>query len=182
MAGVIPCTSTDLIIGNYFMGLDGIDLGSTTGGVRIIQSNTYVEVENDQTPHLQAIGKISERWTVEATLQSVTLDKLRVVYGSKNDVIGTSLTIGGSETCSFPEEFELVICGPGPGCGCRNFRFPRVVFTPDTVEYVIQRDTPVQLPIIFTVLASCPDGDIAEITDVCDAFTFIAGTIPNYTP
>jgi hypothetical protein len=82
---------------------------------------------------------------------------------------GQALCITDNSTgCSFPEEFELTICGPGPGCGCRNFTFPRVVITPSTVDLLIQRDNPVEVAVEFRALAACPSGNIFCVTDNCD--------------
>ena len=89
---IVPCTTDALIVGTFNIalrqsGASGAyhDLGSTTGGVTITQTNTYTEVENDQSPNLQTKYRISERFTVSVTLREVTLDKLRAIYGSKNN-------------------------------------------------------------------------------------------------
>jgi len=186
--GNVPCTSADLVVGTYNVGirhkclnngdtpLEWSDLGSTTGGVTITQSNEYTEVFNDQSLYLQAKFRTSEKVMVALTMQSVTLDRLRAAFASKNNVTAdangnNSLVVGGQQTCNFPEEWELVIVGPGPGCGCRVFEFGRAVFTPDSVEYVITRDNPVQLAIEIECLASCPDGKIMTITDYVDCAT-----------
>lgn len=176
--GNVPCTTDALIVGSYNIAIRQVgdttyhDLGSTTGGVTITQTNTYQEVENDQSPNLQTKFRINEKFTVDVTLRDVTLDKLRAIYSSKNNPVTvanvSTLDIGGQEICSFPEEWEMVICGPGPGCGCRVFEFPRIVFTPDTVEYTIQRSTPVELSVQFEALAQCPSGKVLTITDVVD--------------
>lgn len=189
----IPCDNDDLIVGTYNICLNGIDLGSTTGGVTISQANTYTDVRNDQSTTLQSRFKVQQDWTITTTMRSATLDKLRILFGVKEGLNGPTNTIlcfqeevGG---CSFPEEFTLVVEGPGPGCGCRNFHFPRVVITPDTVDYTIQRETPVEMAVEFTALASCPDGAIGCVTDTCDqvavdgtleALVCAVGAIPDY--
>lgn len=193
MAGAtVPCTTDALIVGTYSLCLDGVDLGSTTGGVSITQSNEFTEIRNDQTSTVQAVFRTQQDFTVSTTIRDVTLDKLRVFYGVKDGFNGTDTLciteeVGG---CTFPEEFALTVCGPGPGCGCRSFHFPRVILAPSSVEYLIQREQPVELAIEFRVLASCPDGLIGCITDVCDmiaidestqaALVCAAGVIPDY--
>ena len=196
--GIIPCDTLDLVVGTYNICLGQkdqttgavlayYDLGSTTGGVTISQNNTFVEVENDQTCHLQAKYKQNERWQISTTLQSVTGDKLRMIFATRNqtDANGT-ITIGGQETCSFPEEWALVICGPGPGCGCRIFEFPRVMVMSDTIDYTITKESPVQLTLDFEALAGCPDGHILYIHEQCDtlqdgsAFECTTDPIPDY--
>jgi hypothetical protein len=190
----IPCTTDDLIVGTYYLCLNDIDLGATSGGVSITQSNTFVDVFNDQTRTLQAKFKTQEIWTITATMRNMTLDRLRVILGVKEglNVGGDTLCFRDPGNCSFPEEFALTVIGPGPGCGCRNFHFPRVVFTPDSVEYNIQRDVPGEIQVEFTALASCPEGLIGCVTDVCDtiatdevtteALVCNEGAIPNYVP
>jgi hypothetical protein len=171
MAGNIPCTTDNLIVGTYNLCLNGIDLGATTGGVTISQSNTFTDVRNDQSTTLQARFRTQQDWTVTTIFRELSLDKLRVFYGiteglnPAGDILCISEESGG---CTFPEEFELTVCGPGPGCGCRTFHFPRVVFTPDQLDYTIVRDTPVEMSVTFTILSSCPDGTIGCITDRCD--------------
>jgi hypothetical protein len=172
------CSSEKLIVGTFKMILDGFDLGTTTGGVTISQNNEYTEVRNDQSNTLQAIFRTQQDFTVSATMRDQTLDKLRVIYGVKRgvDTAGAGyngsnvLCIGSDGACSFPEEYALTIQGPGPGCGCRNFHFPRVVMTPSSVEYLIQRENPVEVQVEFRVLPSCPDGMIGCISDTCDMY------------
>ena len=191
--GIIPCTTDDLIVGVYNICLDGIDLGATTGGVTITQSNTYNDVRNDQTTLLQARHKSAQDWKITTTMRSLTLDKMRVLFGVKDGLNAGGDTLCFSDVvdgCSFPEEFQLVISGPGPGCGCRNFQFPRVVITPDELAYTINIDSPVELAVEFTALASCPEGFIGCVTDTCDmiatdedtleALICIESFIPNY--
>ena len=186
--GIIPCDTLDLVVGTYNICLGAVDfttgevvyfdLGSTTGGVTISQNNTFVEVENDQTCHLQAKYRQNERWRVSTTLQSVTSDKLRMIFASsdkafRDPTTTPTLTIGGQEICSFPEEWELLICGPGPGCGCRTFHFPRVMVMSESIDYTITKESPVQLALEWEVLASCPDGTLLYISEQCD--TLISG-------
>ena len=114
--GNVPCTSADLVVGTYNVGLrhkcvstplEWQDLGSTTGGVTVTQSNEYTEVFNDQSLYLQAKFRTSEKVMVSLTMQSVTLDRLRAAFASKNNVAadGNSnpqLIIGGQQTCKLP--------------------------------------------------------------------------------
>ena len=170
----VPCTTDNLVIGTYSLCLNGVDLGATTGGVTITQENEYVEIRNDQTCTLQAVYKTQEDFMIKTTMRDVGLDKLRVLYGLTPDETNEnnpdeSLCLESNVNgCQFPEEFELVICGPGPGCGCRNFFFPRVVIVPSTVDYTIQKDNPVEIEVEFKALASCPSGLIGSITDICE--------------
>jgi hypothetical protein len=192
MAQNVPCTTDKLIVGTYSICLSGVDLGSTTGGVTITQNNEFSEVRNDQTSTLQGVYKTQQDFIVTTTMRDMSLDKLRVLFGVKEGYNGTDELcivedVGG---CTFPEEFSLTVRGPGPGCGCRNFHFPRVVVTPATVEYLIQRETPVEVAVEFRVLASCPEGLIGCITDQCDQISTDIGTqvalvcadtdVPNY--
>ena len=188
----IPCTTDKLIVGTYKIILDGYDLGSTTGGVTITQNNEFTEVYNDQTPSLQGVFRTKQDFMVTTTMRDMTLDKLRVLYNVKEGFNGTDvLCISADQGCTFLEEYALTIEGPGPGCMCRQFHFPRVVLAPSSIEYVINRETQVEVAVEFKVLASCPDGLIGCITDACSVYntdltTQVALTVsddayPDYT-
>ena len=65
-------------------------------------------------------------------------------------------------------EYPVSICGPGPGCGCRIIEMPRVQITPETLDYTITKDNPVQLEVEFTILADCDSGVILTMEDSAD--------------
>lgn len=178
----IPCGSNDLVVGTYNICINGYDFGSTTGGVSIVRSAEYVDVRNDQSCTRQARYLQQQDWSFSTTLQSVTLDKLKIIYGlpdsytDENGVEqqtlspdGNTLIISeGTNLCVFPESFPVEICGPGPGCGCRIMSFPTVVATPESLEYTITKENPVQLEVEFTILADCTqNGLIGTWTDDC---------------
>ena len=170
---LVPCTVDKLIVGPFNILLDGHDMGSTTGGVSITQNREYTEVRNDQSSTVQGIIQTQQDFIITATMRDMTLDKLRVLWGVKEGLSDDGLTLcvtDNSTVCAFPEEFDLLVCGPGPGCGCRTFYFPRVVIVPSSVEILIQRETPVEVAVEFRALASCPDGNILCATDVCDMY------------
>lgn len=189
---MIPCTTDKLIVGTYKIILNGYDLGSTTGGVTISQSNEFTEVFNDQTPSLQAVFRNKQDFMIKTTMRDMTLDKLRIIYGLKEGFNGTDvLCINADAGCTFPEEYSMTIEGPGPGCMCRQFHFPRVIITPSSIEYIIDRTKQVEVAVEFRVLPSCPDGLIGCISDSCGfintdldtqvAFTVSDDPFPNYT-
>lgn len=166
----IPCGSDALVVGTYNICIDGYDFGSTTGGVTVSRSAEYVDVRNDQSCTRQARYLQQQDWTFSTTLQSVTLDKLRLIYGlPESALVGDTLTISEEENaCVFPIPFPVEICGPGPGCGCRIMSFPSVVATPESLEYTITKENPVQLEVEFTILADCTqNGLIGTWTDDC---------------
>jgi len=187
----IPCGTETLITGNFNICLNGVDLGATTGELTITQENTWEDVKHGQSNLIVNKFLTEQSYMVTATMRSLTLDKLRVFMGLKTGLSGQSLCIKQEGLgCSWPEEFELTVIGPGPGCGCRNFHFPRVVITPDSIEYVINSEALTELEVEFAALPDC-DGLIGCITDVCGfiskgasnlALTCSTGTFPNYNP
>lgn len=170
----IPCGNDCIAVGTYNICIDGYDLGSTTGGLSITRSAEYVDVRNDQSCTRQARYLKQQDWTMSTTLQCVTLDKMRLIYGLPEEALdGNTLTFSeGQDNCVFTATpFPVVICGPGPGCGCRYMSFPQVVATPENLEYTITKDNPVQLEVEFTILTDCEnDGLIGTWTDdiLCD--------------
>lgn len=172
------CSREKLIVGTYRVILNGFDLGSTDGAVSITQENEYTEIYNQQTDTLQAIFRTKQDFMITVTMRDLTLDKLRFIYnvpgGTPANGIGLDtdvLCIGSNGLCSFPDEYALTILGPGPGCGCRSFHFPRVVVTPSSIAYEITREEAVAVEVEFRALASCPDGVIGCITDICDTIS-----------
>ena len=169
--GSIPCGGQDIVTGTYNICIDGYDFGSTTNGLMISRNAEYVDVRNDQSCTRQTRYLKQQDWSFKTTLQSVTLDKLRLVYGLDATSLsddGTVLTITENlNGCVIPEPFPVTICSPGPGCGCRIINFPNVVVTPETLDYEITKDNPIQLEVEFTVLADCVTGNIGTMSDDC---------------
>lgn len=189
----IPCGNECLVVGTYSVCINGYDLGSTTGGLTLTRNAEFVDVRNDQSCSRQFRYLKQQDWMFKTTLQCVTLDKLRLIYG-----MGTVYTDpAGNIQPSMPtpnilniaenqgdcgigstEEHEVVICGPGPGCGCRLIKMNRVLITPETLEYTITKDNPVQLEVEFTVLADCETGIIISLEDNCESPECLSGPIP----
>ena len=197
-----PCDTSGLIIGKYFLYLNDIDLGATVGQVSVNTAYTYAEAMSDQSDFLYGKTRTSQLVTITATMQNMALDKLRAFLGIREGFNGTDtlcwVEAGG---CSTQEEFTLDIRGPGPGCSCRNFHFPRVVITPDNVDVAFGREEYLETEIEFTALASCPadltippsaenPSIIGCMTDACDMIATdlqtqipligAAGFLPNY--
>lgn len=204
-ATMLPCSNDCLVIGTYNLCIGGYDMGSTTGGLTLSRNAEYVDVRNDQSCTRQFRYLKQQDWSFTTTLQCVTLDKLRIIYGmgatytdplgaAQNSLTGTfgtddfKLTIAedqGSCGIGSSEEFDVTICGPGPGCGCRVINMPRVQITPETLDYQITKDNPVQLEVEFTILAECATGIILTMEDTCStpAGTCESDPIPNdFTP
>lgn len=184
-------TGDNIITGPYNICLAGVDLGLTSGGVTVSQSNSYEDVRGDQTRSLIKRYKTQSDYTITVTMRTLSLDRLRILFGQEDtlNVEGTVLCFQDAGACAFPEEFDLTIVGPGPGCGCRNFHFPRVIVTPDSVDYTIAVDTTAELNIEFTALPDA-NGLIGCVADVCDqiatdvatltALTCAVGSLPDY--
>ena len=176
----IPCGNDCIAVGTYNICIDGFDLGSTTGGLTLSREAEYVDVRNDQSCTRQARYLKQQDWMFKTTLQCVTLDKMKLVYGLPNSYIdangesqptldGTTLTFAEDQSgCVFSREFPVQICGPGPGCGCRVMTYPNVQATPEQLDYNITKDNPVQLEVEFTILADCETGIIGTWSDDCD--------------
>lgn len=185
----IPCGTETLITGNFNICLNNVDLGATTGELTIAQENTWENVKHGQSNLIVNKFLTEQSYMVRATFRSLTLDRLRIFMGLKEGLSGQTMCIRQTGLgCSWPEEFALTVVGPGPGCGCRNFHFPRVVITPDSVEYVINSEALTELEIEFSALPDC-EGLVGCITDVCGfistgtgttALSCNTGTIPNY--
>lgn len=186
----VPCTTEDLIVGTFNLCLDDVDLGATAGEVTITQDNNWEEVRNGQSRYLQTKFNTQQDWMITATMRTLSLDRLRIYFGVKAGLTGSTLCFKDEGGCLFPEEFALTILGPGPGCGCRNIHFPRVIICPDSLEYIINREALAELEVQFQALPTC-DGVIGCITDVCGVYATdvddtenevvcAEGTIPNY--
>ena len=188
---IVP-DGSNIITGPYNLCLGGVDLGLTTGGVTVSQANTFEDVRGDQTRSLIKRFKTQADYTITATMRNLSLDRLRIIFGQEDtlNVENTVLCFQDAGACSFPEEFSLSIKGPGPGCGCRNFHFPRVIVTPSSVDYTVSLESVAELEVEFTAL---PDstGLIGCVADVCDqiatdkdtlaALTCAAGQLPGYS-
>lgn len=185
-------TGENIITGPYNICLAGVDLGLTSGGVTFSQANSFEDVRGDQTRSLIKRFKTQSDYTITVNMQTLSLDRLRIIFGQEDtkNIAGTVLCFQDAGACSFPEEFDLTIKGPGPGCGCRNFHFPRVIVTPDSVDYNIALDTVTELSVEFTALPDA-NGLIGCVADVCDqiatdvdtlvALTCTVGSLPDYS-
>ena len=81
--GQAPCDNSDLIVGTYNMALNGIDLGSTTGGVSIVKNAEYNEVRNDQSCLRQGIHETQQEWSATFEFKPVDKKALDVIFGKK---------------------------------------------------------------------------------------------------
>lgn len=163
------CDTTNVIVGAGFLCADGVSLGLTTGGTTIRQESEFGEIIADQFNGVALKYRSIERFYISTSLLEVTLDKLMMAFGypATNLVSSTVLTLGYNSAC-FQNEKELVVKGPGPGCGCRTFIFDRVSNVQTTVEYQMFRDQATALPIEFEALKSCPEGVFGTVIDGCD--------------
>lgn len=161
-----------LITGPFHLFVDEYDLGATTGVVSLVRGVTNFAVIHGQsrTP-VQNVKTVEETY-LRVTMKSLTLDKLRIIYGiqkqqvdSKIGLIDKTLCFG-EQKCNLPEVYSLVLEGPGPGCGCRNLHFPRTIVTPDTIDYTISHSNITQVEVRFTVIPDC-EGFLGCITDKC---------------
>ena len=197
----IPCGNDCIAVGTYNICIDGFDLGSTTGGFTLSREAEYVDVRNDQSCTRQARYLKQQDWMFKTTLQCVTLDKMRVIYGIPetytlpDPVTGqpiqvpsmpdaTTLIFAEDQSgCVFSPEFPVQICGPGPGCGCRVMTYPKVQATPEQLDYNITKDNPVQLEVEFTILADCESGIIGTWQDDCSVVVACSSDpLPNPLP
>lgn len=162
------CNTDNVIVGGAVLCLDGTSLGLTSGGVTVRQESEFGEVLADQLNGVAKKFRSLERFFVATSLLEVTLDKLLLAFGypSANMTSATVLCLGYNSAC-FLNEKQLVVKGPGPGCGCRTFVFDRVTNVQTTVEYQMFRDQATQLAIEFECLKSCETGFFGCITDGC---------------
>ena len=174
----VPCTTTNLIMGTYKLCLNGVDLGATDGAVTVSQSNEYNEIYTGQSTSMITKARTRQNVSVTATMLNLSLDKLRVYYGVKEGLVSTGLAVTADEGCSFPEEHTLTITGPGLGCGVRNIHFPRVIITPDSIDYEIDPTAHAKVEVEFTALPSC-NGLIFSIFDGADIITDITDGDPE---
>tara|TARA_R110002167_G_scaffold89203_1_gene240653 strand:- start:32921 stop:33532 length:612 start_codon:yes stop_codon:yes gene_type:complete len=171
----VPCTTTDLIVGTYKLCLNGIDLGPTDGAISISQDNEYNEIYTGQSTSLVSKNRTRQNFSITATMLALSLDKLRVYYGVKEGLIASpgGLAISADQGCTFPEEHTLTVIGPGPGCGARHIYFPRIIITPDQLNYEIDPTTHTKLEVMFTALPSC-NGLICSMLDGATLTTVIS--------
>ena len=174
----VPCTTTDLIMGTYKLCLNGVDLGATDGAVSISQSNEYNEIYTGQSTSMITKARTRQNVSVTATMLNLSLDRVRVYYGVKEGLASDGLAISADTGCSFPEEHTLTITGPGPGCGDRNIHFPRVIITPDSINYDIDPTEHVKVEVEFTALPTC-NGLIFSIYDGANIITDIGDGDPE---
>ncbi len=166
---LIACDTGNLIAGAATLCYNGVFLGLTTGGTTIRQESEYVETIADQFNGVAAKYRSLERFYIATSLLEVTLERLRIALGypSANLTSATSLTLGYNSSC-YINEGELVVKGPGIGCGCRTFVFDRVTNVQTTVEYQMFRDQYTNLPVEFEALKACPEGTFGVVVDGCD--------------
>ena len=181
MSGNVNVDCGDSIItGPFNLCWNGYDLGLNTGTVTLSQNNEYTEVRSNQSRSLIRKFKTQADYVVTATFATLDLSRLRLFLGQEcQQLQGEILCINDSFTCSFGEEGALTICGPGPGCGCRSYHFPRATITPSTVELAMSLDDYQKVEIEFTILPSCPGGDLFCISDVCDTIAIDGMTEPS---
>ena len=165
----LDCNTDNIIVGSSILCCDGICLGLTTGGTTIRLESEFGEVIADQFTGSALKFRSLERFFIATTLLEVTLDQLRIAFGypAANLVGGTSLCLGYNSVC-YQNEKELVVKGPGPGCGCRTWVFDRVTNVQTSVEYQMFRDQATQLAVEFEALKSCPEGSFGKVIDGCD--------------
>lgn len=174
----VPCTTTNLIMGTYKLCLNGVDLGATDGAVTVSQSNEYNEIYTGQSTSMITKARTRQNVSVTATMLNLSLDKLRVYYGVKEGLVDTGLAVSADQGCSFPEEHTLTITGLGLGCGVRNIHFPRVIITPDSIDYEIDPTAHAKVEVEFTALPSC-NGLIFSIFDGANMISDIADGDPE---
>lgn len=166
---LLTCNTSNIIVGGAVLCIDGVCMGLTTGGVTIRQESEIGEILADQFNGVALKFRSLERFFVATALLEVTLDKLLIAFGypSANLTSATVLSLGYNSSC-FQNEKELVVKGPGPGCGCRTFVFDRVTNVQTSVEYQMFRDQATQLAVEFEALKACPDGSFGQVVDGCD--------------
>lgn len=164
----LACNTDNVIVGGAVLCLDGVSLGLTSGGVTVRQESEFGEVLADQINGVAKKFRSLERFYVATNLLESTLDRLLIAFGypSANMTSATVLCLGYNSSC-FLNERQLVVKGPGPGCGCRTFVFDRVMNVQSTVEYQMFRDQATQIAIEFECLKDCTTGLFGCITDGC---------------
>ena len=169
MANINVDCGDNIITGPFSLCWNGFDLGLNTGTVTLTQSNEYTEVRTNQSRSLIRKFKTQADYTVTATFASLDLSRVRLFLGQECQQLQDNiLCINDSFLCSFTEEGELTICGPGPNCGCRSYHFPRATITPASVDMAMSLDDYQKVEIEFTIIPSCPGGDLFCISDTCD--------------
>lgn len=183
MASINVDCGDNIITGPFTLAWNGVDLGLNTGTVTLTQSNEYTEVRSNQSRSLIRKFKTQADYTVTATFANLDLSRVRLFLAQQEtfDEANNILCINDSYMCSDGEMGELTICGPGPNCGCRSYHFPRVQITPASVDMAMSLDDFQQVEIEFTILPSCPGGDLFCISDTCEMVGVVddAGVISN---
>jgi hypothetical protein len=158
--------AANTLVGAGAICLDGVDIGFTEGGVVVRRDQEINNIMADQVLSPVRKFRTSETFVIATSLLEATLENLRLVYGYPDSQLsGDCLTLGYQNSC-FMAEHELVIKGPGPGCGCRTFVFDRVVAIQSSTEYQLSREDKVVLAVEFEALVN-DDGTVGQVCDGC---------------
>lgn len=117
---------SELVVGTYVMFLDGVSLGSTTGGcnIKINSSGTCL---------------------VSTRIRDLSFTNLKKLFGFR--CLGSKTLSGGYS----PPTFEsLVIEGPGPGCSIRTYHMKDAKVVSE-FDYTIKRGDASDMLISFAV-------------------------------
>jgi hypothetical protein len=76
----VPAKSDDLNVVTYNISLNGVDLGSTTGGVTIEKSPTYKEVKDSI---YSSNSEFTKEWSATCDCKPVDKKALDIVFGKK---------------------------------------------------------------------------------------------------
>ncbi|HOF86846.1 MAG TPA: IPT/TIG domain-containing protein [Armatimonadota bacterium] len=149
-----PATTTP---GNLLQGsaravfIDGRPVGFTDAPVKLAHDVALSEAEVEQEVGAVKLFKQQERWRMSLSLAEVSLENLCTVFDGAEVVEAgavRTLALGGTAAV---REHSLLVLGPGPNGGQRDFFVYRAVID-GREPLTIARETPQRLPLSFRLL------------------------------
>jgi hypothetical protein len=134
-----PCTS---------MVYDGINLGTTVGGVQVLKERTYTDIRVDNVPFVVSKVPKEDIYSVKTTLAENTMQNLAISWAVLLEN-GNLIRLGVN---SFDlSKHTLVFTGPGPNGKTRTFTLYNVV-SASTSGPTMAKDQATVIPVYFQCL------------------------------
>lgn len=145
--------------GNMFLGgpssvtLDGVDVGYSSGGVKLSREVDWYDFVTDQTKLIVKKQPTMAKMRMELGILQPELEYIRIAWSMPSSALVSASLQLVEPAGTTNEEITAVLVGPTiDGSTSRNYRFARCVAMADG-EYNLSRETPSMMPITFDVLS-----------------------------
>ena len=157
--------------GSILVGTSGAetDIGYTRGGVRLVKSGEFLEVQPDQTENPVIVQKSGETYQITTELLEVSLANIKLAWGESASVEDTGTTLSLGVSSEELDENVLIFYGLSPKnaagqYGERKVTFHRVV-TMEFGEIATQRGEESVIPVTFRALYDDDNSCVGVIED-----------------